>query len=75
MQEKYELLFQQFTVTFHPKTIQYWEQMITAWKNDHTQPNPYLEPLSCKQVYFLQLIIILIYLYSNYFARYSVRTC
>ena len=52
VRNKHQLLFQQFSATFQPETIQYWQKMITTWKSDHTQPNPYIEPVSCEPTFF-----------------------
>jgi len=47
MQDKHRLIFQRFSSTFQPETLQEWEAMILAWKNDKSKPNPYKEPASC----------------------------
>jgi hypothetical protein len=57
MQKKHTLLFEQFTATFLPGTIVAWEKLISIWKKDRSQPNPYLEPTSCKFMAFIWLFI------------------
>jgi hypothetical protein len=57
MHKKHTLLFEQFTATFHPRTIVTWEKLISTWKKDHSQPNPYLEPTPCKSMAFILLFI------------------
>lgn len=53
MHRKHEQLFHQFTSTFQQDTITSWQKLIDAWKKDHLQPNPYLEPGPCKFVIYL----------------------
>ena len=55
MEKKHTQLFEQFSATFQPNTIISWEESINAWKKDRSQPNPYLEPSSCKSVFILLL--------------------
>lgn len=52
MHTKHTQLFEQFSATFQPTTIVSWEKLINAWKKDRLQPNPYLEPISCKTSLF-----------------------
>lgn len=52
MHQKHNELFNQFTATFQPDTIASWQRLIDAWKNDKSQPNPYLEPGPCELVMF-----------------------
>ena len=47
MQEKHTLLFEQFSSTFSLETVQKWEGLVLAWKNDKSKPNPYKEPAPC----------------------------
>lgn len=56
MRTKHTQLFEQFSATFHPGTIISWEKLINAWKKDRSQPNPFLEPSSCKSMVFLQIL-------------------
>ncbi|KAH9956388.1 hypothetical protein BGW80DRAFT_1439367 [Lactifluus volemus] len=46
MRDKHRLIFQQFSSTFSPQTVQKWEATVLAWKNDRSKPNPYMEPAS-----------------------------
>jgi len=63
MRKKHQQLFEQFTATFQPATIVSWQKLIDAWKNDRSQPNPYLEPGPCKlMIFFLLLFLIHVYL-------------
>ena len=48
MHAKHQQLFDQFSATFRPATITAWQAMINVWKEDHSKPNPYLEPGRCK---------------------------
>jgi hypothetical protein len=59
MHKKHTQLFEQFSVTFQPSTIVAWEKLISIWKKDHSQPNPYLEPTSCKSMAFILLFILI----------------
>jgi hypothetical protein len=54
MDKKHAQLFEQFSATFHQNTIASWEKLISAWKKDRSQPNPYLEPRPCKSMAFIQ---------------------
>jgi hypothetical protein len=47
MRDKHTLIFQQFSSTFPPETVQTWEAMVLAWTNDKSKPNPYKEPAPC----------------------------
>ena len=57
MNQKHTQLFEQFSATFQPNTIASWEKLINAWKKDHSQPNPYLEPKPCESRVFISLCI------------------
>jgi hypothetical protein len=57
MCKKHQQLFEQFTATFQQNTIVSWEKLISAWKRDQSLPNPYLEPSSCKLVFFILILI------------------
>ncbi|KAF8231253.1 hypothetical protein L208DRAFT_1277980, partial [Tricholoma matsutake] len=48
MHAKHQQLFDQFSATFRPAMITAWQTMINVWKEDHSKPNPYLEPGRCK---------------------------
>ena len=47
MQDKHTSIFEQLSSTFPPETVQKWEAMVLAWKNDKSKPNPYKEPVPC----------------------------
>lgn len=51
MREKHRSIFEQFSSTFPPQTVQKWENMISEWKIDKSKPNPYKEPPSCTHCY------------------------
>jgi hypothetical protein len=57
MCKKHQQLFEQFTATFQPNTIVSWEKLISAWKMNRSLPNPYLEPSSCKLMFFIPILI------------------
>ena len=44
MQERHQQLFVQFSKTFRSETLVSWQIAIDAWKNNHTKPNPYMNP-------------------------------
>jgi hypothetical protein len=50
-------LFEQFSATFQPNTIVAWEKLINAWRENCSQPNPYLEPSPCKLMVFIQVLL------------------
>jgi Kyakuja-Dileera-Zisupton transposase len=52
MREKHRLIFQQFSSTFPPQTVQQWEKVIVEWENDKTKPNPYKERASSSSYCF-----------------------
>ena len=58
MDRKHSQLFEQFSTTFQLNTIVSWEKFINAWKKDHSQPNPYLEPSPCKSMVVILLSIL-----------------
>ena len=64
MHKKHAQLFEQFSATFHPTTIISWEKLINAWKEDRSQPNPYLEPSPCKSLTFILLFPLMNYGYK-----------
>ena len=59
MHKKHTQLFKQFSATFQLNTIVSWEKLINAWKKDRSQPNPYLEPSTCKAMVFILLFILI----------------
>jgi hypothetical protein len=63
MDKKHTQLFEQFSATFQPTTITSWEKLISAWKKDRSQPNPYLEPSPCKSMVFTLLFLLIDYDY------------
>ena len=58
MDRKHSQLFEQFSTSFQPDTIVPWEKLINAWKRDHSQPNPYLEPSPCNSMVVILLSIL-----------------
>jgi hypothetical protein len=46
MRSKHQDLFAKFSATFKPETVSVWEEMVTTWERDNTQPNPYEEPVN-----------------------------
>ena len=56
MRKKHRQLFQEFTDTFRPETTNSWQKLVDNWRKDRSQPNPYLEPGSCKMVFFPNLL-------------------
>ena len=63
MHKKHTQLFEQFSATFQLSTIVAWEKLISAWKKDHSQPNPYLEPALCKFMVFILLYFLIEHVY------------
>jgi hypothetical protein len=44
MRAKHEALFNRVHARFAPAVTQKWEEMVLAWDDDMTKPNPYAEP-------------------------------
>jgi len=44
METKHCALLAWFTAKFTPEVIEKWSEMVEAWDQDHSQPNPYEEP-------------------------------
>jgi len=56
MQERHRQLFFQFSDTFSSETRDSWQESINAWKSDHAQPNPYMDPGPSKSTIFARTV-------------------
>jgi len=56
MQERHQQLFLQFSDTFSSATRDSWQESINAWKSDHAQPNPYMDPGPSKSTIFARTV-------------------
>lgn len=48
MQIEQGRVFAEYSVTFDPNVVATWEDMIAAWDEDQSRPDPYEEPKSSK---------------------------
>ena len=46
MHTKHREAFDKFSATFSEATVNEFEKKVAAWDVDHTQPNPYEEPVA-----------------------------
>lgn len=44
MRDKHRDIFRQFSSTFPAATVEAWGEMVEAWNQDRSKPNPYADP-------------------------------